>query len=115
MQTTVMYTLPRGMEPLIAKEETTMKSLNEKKNTYRLSEKSTQEMLECDWKTVIRFGNKILLAGYYYSGPKAKDYFAAVYEFTTGDTTCEGEIKLTAISDEHFEDAGHALQWGMNH
>ena len=92
-----------------------MKILNEKRNTYRLQEESTPENLERDWSTVIRFGHKILLAGYYYSGPKANSYFAAVYEFTTADRTCEGGIRLTAISDEHFEDAGHALQWGMNH
>ena len=92
-----------------------MKSLKEKQGTYRLPETSTYENLECDWSTVIRFGNRILLAGYYYSGPRANNYFAAVYEFTTADKTCEGEIRLTEISDEHFEDAGHALQWGMNH
>ena len=55
------------------------------------------------------------MPGTFYSGPKANDYFAAVYEHTTADKSCEGEIKLTAISDQHFEDAGHALQWAMMH
>ena len=92
-----------------------MKSMSEKMKTYHLPETSTYESLGCGWSTVIRFGSRILLAGYFYSGPKENDYFGAIYEFTTADTTCEGEIRLTAVSDEHFEDAGHALQWGMNH
>jgi hypothetical protein len=47
--------------------------------------------------------------------PKGNSYFADVYEHTTADKSCEGEIRLTAISDVQFEDAGHALQWAMNH
>jgi len=39
----------------------------------------------------------------------------AMYEHTTADKSCEGEIKLTAISDQHFDDAGHALQWATMH
>ena len=92
-----------------------MKSLKEKMRTYRLPETTTSEDLGCSWSTVVDFGNRVLLAGYFYSGPKANDYFAAVYEHTTADKSCEGEIRLTAVSDEHFEDAGHALQWGMTH
>ena len=102
-----MYT-PKG-----TKEEAEMKNLNEKMKTYHLPTTSTYEKIECDWSTVVRFGNKILVAGYYYSGSKANNYFGATYEFTTADKTCEGKIRLIAISDEHFEDAGHALQWGM--
>ena len=92
-----------------------MKSLKEKANTYRLPETTTSEDLGCTWSTVVDFGNRVLLSGYFYSGPKANAYFAAVYEHTTADKSCEGEIRLTAISDQHFEDAGHALQWGMMH
>lgn len=55
-----------------------MKSLNEKMKTYRLPETTTSENLGCSWNTVVDFGNKVLLAGYFYSGPKANDYFAAV-------------------------------------
>ena len=91
-----------------------MKNLNEKMRTYRLPGTTTSEDLGCRWSTVVDFGNKVLLAGYYYT-PKGNSYFAAVYEHTTADKTCEGEIRLTAISDELFEDAGHALQWGMTH
>lgn len=92
-----------------------MKSLNEKMKTYRLPETTTSENLGYSWNTVVDFGNKVLFAGYFYSGPKANDYFAAVYEHTTADKSCEGEIKLTAISDQHFDDAGHALQWATMH
>ena len=92
-----------------------MTNLEKKANTYRLPMTTTSEDLGCRWSTVIDFGNKVLVAGYFYSGPKANAYYAAVYEHTKADKTCEGEIKLTAISDEHFEDAGHALQWAMMH
>ena len=37
----------------------------------------------------------------------------AVYEYTTEDHTCEGEVRLAAVSDERFEDNGHALAWAM--
>ena len=89
-----------------------MKSLSEKMRTYRLPETTTSENLGCAWSTVVDFGNRVLLAGYFYSGPKANSYFAAVYEHTK---TCEGEIRLTAVSDELFPDNGRALQWAMTH
>jgi hypothetical protein len=34
--------------------------------------------------------------------------------FTTADHTCEGEIELTDISEDAFEDNGHAIAWAMN-
>jgi hypothetical protein len=34
--------------------------------------------------------------------------------FTTADHTCEGEIELTDISEDTFEDNGHAIAWAMN-
>ena len=78
---------------------------------YRLPEETTSEMLQERWSTVIEFGNKVLLAGYYYSN--GNSWFGATYEYTTEDHTCEGNIKLTAVSTERFEDNGHALAWGM--
>ena len=91
-----------------------MTNLEKKANTYRLPKTTTSEDLECRWSKVVDFGNKVLLSGYFFM-PKGNSYFAAVYEHTTSDKSCEGEIRLTAISDEQFEDAGHALQWAMNH
>ena len=80
---------------------------------YRLPERTTTENLEERWSTVLNFGDKILLAGYYYEYGKG-DYFGATYEFTTDDHSCEGEIRLTAVSEEKFEDNGHAIAWAMN-
>jgi hypothetical protein len=42
-----------------------MKSLNEKMKTYSLPETTTSENLGCSWNTVVDFGNKVLLAGYF--------------------------------------------------
>lgn len=90
-----------------------------KAKTYWLPETTTPENLETrfftDSATFLTFGNKILMAGYYYSGRNANSYFGAVYEFTTDDHTCEGEIRLTAVSDEMFKDNGHAIAWAMMH
>jgi hypothetical protein len=41
-------------------------------------------------------------------------YYGATYRFTTADHTCEGEIELTSISEDTFEDNGHAIVWTMN-
>ena len=90
-----------------------MTNLNEKMKKYRLPLETTKEELECRWHTVVDFGNHVLVAGYFYSGPNANDWFGAVYEHITEDKSCEGLIRLTAISDQHYEDAGHALQWTM--
>ena len=85
--------------------------------TYRLPETTTPENLETrfftDSATFLTFGNKTLMAGYYYSGRGQNSYYGAVYEFTTDDHSCEGEIKLTAVSTEKFEDNGHAIAWAM--
>ena len=87
--------------------------------TFRLPETTTPENLETRFftgsATFLTFGNKTLMAGYYYSGRNANSYFGAVYEFTTDDHTCEGEIRLTAVSDKMFEDNGHAIAWAMAH
>ena len=91
-----------------------MTSLEKKARTYRLPETTTSEDLGCSWSTVIDFGNKVLLSGYYYM-PDGKCYFGATYEHTTSDKSCEGEIRLTAISEEFFPDNGSAAQWAMAH
>ena len=93
--------------------------MTNKAKTYRLPETTTPENLETrfftDSATILTFGNKTLMAGYYYSGRNANSYFGAVYEFTTDDHTCEGEIRLTAVSNEMFKDNGHAIAWAMAH
>ena len=78
---------------------------------YRLPETTTQENLEMNWSTVLKFGNHILLSGYLYQGPGKDSNIAAVYSFTTADQTCEGEIKLEKIADRCFPDNGSAIAW----
>ena len=78
----------------------------------RLPTSSTPENLEMHFSTVLTFGNDTLVAGHFYD-PSGKCYFGAVYAFTTGDHTCEGEVKLVTTSEEQFEDNGHAIAWAM--
>ena len=89
--------------------------MTNKAKTYRLPETTTPEDLACNWSTTLDFGNKVLLAGPYYSGRGQNSFYGAVYEYTTDDHTCEGQIRLTAVSEELFEDNGHAIAWAMAH
>ena len=43
-------------------------TINEATRTYRLPNPTTPEDLECRWSKVLNFGDKVLLAGYYYNG-----------------------------------------------
>lgn len=81
--------------------------------TFRLSECTTREHLECNWSVVLQFGDKILLAGYYYMGINQPCWFGAVYKFSTDDHSCESSIVLCGISQSFFEDEGHAIAWAM--
>ncbi len=88
--------------------------MTKKAKDYRLPGTVTMETLEMNWSCILQFGNKVLLAGHYFS--KGRDYwYGAVYGFTTRNHTCEGEIRLMAVSDELFEDNGHAIEWAMKH
>lgn len=90
---------------------------NTKAATYRLHQTTTPENLELQMMhnggTILTFGNFTLVAGYYYN-PNGRCYYGAIYRFTTTDRTCEGEIKLVTISDDTFEDNGHAMAWAMS-
>ena len=94
-----------------------MKSIEELARTYRLPETTTPEDLETRFytssATFLTFGSKILMAGYFWNGPKNPCYYGAVFAFKTEDHTCEGEIRLTAVSEVVFEDNGHAIAWGI--
>lgn len=81
---------------------------------YRLPVVTTPEELEIRWSKVLTFGDKVILAGYFYNGMDKPHYFGAAYRFLTGDHTCEGAIELTAASPTEFSDDGHAVQWAMN-
>ena len=90
-----------------------MTTINEATRKYRLPNPTTPEDLESRWSKVLRFDDRILVAGYYYNGHGKPSYFGAVYEFLTDDTSCEGTIGLKAASDVMFEDDGHAIFWAM--
>ena len=96
-----------------------MTNLEFKARTHHLPMEATPETLETAFftgdATFLTFGNKTLMAGYSYQGRNEPSYFAAVYEFTTDDHTCEGSIQLTAVSEEYFIDNGHAIAWAMAH
>ena len=96
------------------KEKQSNANLNTLKNRYRLSEITTPEKLEMNWSTTLNYGNHVLLAGFYFANGK-NNYFGAIYSFTTVDHTCEGEIKLEAISTEMFPDNGSAIAWCIQH
>ena len=88
-------------------------TINDAMKTYRLPNPSTPEDLGCRWSKILTFGDKIILAGYYYNGANKPSYFGATYEFLTDDTSCEGAIGLRAASEVEFEDDGHAIAWAM--
>lgn len=88
-----------------------------KADTYRLQRVTTPEELEMKMMyndgVVITFGDRILIAGYYYN-PNGRCYYGATYRFITTDHTIEGTVKLESISDETFIDNGHAIAWAMS-
>ena len=53
-------------------------TINDAMRTYRLPNPTTPEDLECRWSKVLNFGDKVLLAGYYYNGQNKPCYFGAV-------------------------------------
>ena len=52
-------------------------TINDAMRTYRLPNPTTPEDLECRWSKVLNFGDKVLLAGYYYNGQNKPCYFGA--------------------------------------
>lgn len=90
-------------------------TIKEAMSTYRLPNTTTPEELECRWSKLLTFGNKVVIAGYFFNGRNKPCYFGVVYEFLTDDHTCEGAIELKAASEVEFEDDGHAIAWAMAH
>ena len=90
-----------------------MSKMIELAKEYRLPLKSTPEDLECDWETVLRYGDRILLAGHWYN-PDGKSWIAAVYEFLDDYATAEEDfLGVREISSERFTDNGHAIAWAI--
>ena len=62
---------------------------------------------------VLKMGDKVLVADRGWKG-----FIAGVYEFVdtpeeTGLDEIECRLNLTAMSQEVFEDGGHAIEWAM--
>ena len=89
-----------------------MTNIEKLARTYRLPNPTTAEDLECRWSKVLTFGDKVLVAGYYYQHNKPC-YYGAVYEHLDDDLSCEGTIGLQAVSEVEFEDDGHAIAWAI--
>lgn len=88
-------------------------TIKEAMRTYRLPNPTTPEDLETRWSKVLNFGDKVIMAGYYYQNRKPC-YFGAVYEYLEdGKHDCESAIGLCAASEVEFEDDGHAIAWAM--
>ena len=68
--------------------------INDAMRTYRLPNPTTPEDLESRWSKVLNFGDKVLLAGYFYNGKGEPSYFGAVYEHLDDDLSCEGTTAL---------------------
>lgn len=81
--------------------------------TFRLLTIATQERLEERFHVVVKFGDLVILAGHYYTGEHSPSWYSAVYRFTGPGRSCEDTIALCRLSDQFFEDEGHALQWAM--
>lgn len=92
-------------------------TINEGMKNYRLSNPSTLEDLEMQFSDmdgkVLSFGDKVLVAGYFWNGPGQPCYFGAVYEHLDDDMSCEGTLGLAEVSEVEFEDDGHAIAWAM--
>jgi len=80
---------------------------------YRIPLRSTEEDLAFRWETVLRYGDRVLLAGSWYH-PDGKNWVAAVYEFTDDkETDYDDSISLRWVAEERFEDNGHAISWAI--
>jgi len=83
---------------------------------YRLPNTTTMEhlmMRVAAEGAVLRMGDKVLV-----TDRAMKGFTAAVYEFIetpeeTGLGHIECRLNLTAMSQEVFEDGGHAIEWAM--
>ena len=88
-------------------------TINEGMKKLRLPNPATPEDLETRWSKTLTFGDKVLVAGYYYNGKNKPCWFGATYEFLTDDTTCESTVGLRAVSEVEVTDDGHAIACAM--
>ena len=89
-------------------------SFSENVSKFRLPCHATEEELSDSWNHVIRFGNNVIVAGYYFNGSGAPSYFACFYECTEKEFSCEAMLECVWCSDVQYEDAGHAIKGALN-
>ena len=53
------------------------------------------------------------MSKYCYTWKNETGYCGAIYRFTTENHDCDGTIELVKVSDEFFEDNGHAIEWAL--
>lgn len=89
-----------------------------KANCYRLPNTTTMENLAMKVSAgegaVLKMGDRVLVTDHGWKG-----FIAGVYEFIetpeeTGYGCIERRLNLIAMSEEIFEDSGHAIAWAMN-
>ena len=110
----MIYTLAKETH----KEASKMNGYTENKAArYRLPNTTTMEDLAMEVNAtvgaVLKMGDKVLVADRGWKG-----FIAGVYEFVdtpeeTGLDEIECRLNLTAMSQEVFEDGGHAIEWAM--
>ena len=92
-------------------------TINEGMKKYRLQNPTTSEDLEMRFSgmdgKILNFGDRVLMAGYYWNGKGQPSYYATVYEHLDDDLSCEGAIGLRAVSEVEFTDDGHAIAWAL--
>ena len=91
-----------------------MTEMMKRANAYRLPNPTCKEDLETRWSKVLDFGDRVLLAGYFYNGKNRACWFGAVYEHLDDDISCEGVLGLREVSGVEFEDEGHAIRWALS-
>ena len=104
---------------ILHKEASKMNGYTENKAArYRLPNTTTMEDLAMEVNAtvgaVLKMGDKVLVTDRGWKG-----FIAGVYEFVdtpeeTGLDEIECRLNLTAMSQEVFEDGGHAIAWAMN-
>lgn len=87
---------------------------------YRLPIRTTTEDLEGRYLSfddeIIRYGDLMLVASYYWQGPGQNSWIGAVYEFLEdGREDVDDEIVLREIAPGFFKDEGHAIAWGIRY
>ena len=92
-------------------------TINEGMKKYRLPNPTTSEDLEMRFSgmdgKILNFGDRVLLAGYYWNGKGQPSYYAAVYEHLDDDFSCEGTIGLRTVSEVIHNDDGSAIAWAL--